>query len=301
MGGLSKENLNNITISTWQSIYDMEKEWFDQFEMVIVDEVHTAKSKSLISIMEKLEYCDYRFGFTGTLDGLEVNELVLTGLFGDIKRFVSTKELMDQGYLSSIKIQGLLMKYSKQTAENYIKDYHGEVDFLSTHELRNKFIANLALSLKGNTLILFNYIRQGEKLIELLNEYNKNPNVGIHYIDGSVKVDDREFIRKFVDDKKENNIIVASYGTFQAGINIVNLHNLIIGSPTKSIIRLMQSLGRGLRKRGDKTHLDVFDIGDDITNDTSNKNYTLEHFALRLLMYKKERFPFKIKILQLEK
>lgn len=221
---------------------------------------------------------------------------------GEAVRFTNTKQLMDEGHLSTIDVKCLLFNYSQETIKKYKRNYHDEIDLIVTHEKRNKFIANLALSLKGNTLILFNYIdKQGKPLYDLLKEENQkiDNKFGLWYIDGKIEVEEREQIRKFVDSKIENNIIEASFGTFQRGINMIHLHNIILASPTKSSVRILQSIGRGLRKRDLKTHLDLYDLADDLSKN-NNRNYTLEHFAIRLKIYALEKFPFKIKKINLE-
>lgn len=288
--GKDKETTKPIVISTWQSIYKLNKKWFSQFEVVIGDECHLFKAKSLTSIMTKLENCKYRFGFTGTLDGTETNELVLTGLFGSVKQFVKTKDLIENKQLSDIKIKCLLLKHNDQECKDASKySFQEEMDYLVSHGRRNSFIRNLVLSLNGNTLLLFQYV---EKHGKILYDSIKDKGIPTHFVYGKIKSDDREKIRNEVINS-DNNIIIASYGTFSTGINIPNLDNLIFASPSKSRIRNLQSIGRVLRVGKNKTKATLFDISDDLRRGKKS-NYTLTHFTERVKIYNDEQFNYKI-------
>jgi hypothetical protein len=281
-----------VTISTWQSIYKMPKAWFKQFKVVIGDEAHLFKAKSLSTLMEKLDQCKYRFGFTGTLDGTETNRMVLEGLFGAVKRVATTSELIEQKYLADLKIKLLLLKYDdsvrKQTKG---LDYQQEMDFIVKHLGRNKFIKNLTLSLKGNILLLFQYVeKHGKELYNLIQ--SSAPDRKVFFIHGGVDGEEREDIRKLVE-TESNAIIIASSGTFSTGINIRNLHNIIFASPSKAKIKTLQSIGRGLRKSETKNSVTLFDIADDLSW-KSHKNYTLEHFKERVKIYAEEGFDYKL-------
>jgi len=290
--GVDKVSKSPIMISTWQSIYKMPKDWFNQFGCVIGDEVHQFKATSLKSIMEKLIGCRYRFGFTGTLDGSLTNRITLEGLFGPVKQVTTTTELMDQGHVANLKIKAIILKHNqddKKLAKKYT--YPEEMDFLVRHNKRNKFIRNLALSLKGNSLILFQYVdKHGKTLYDMLTA--KDPNRKIYFVHGGVEGDDRERIRGIVEGES-NAIIVASYGTFSTGINIRNLHNVILASPSKSRVRILQSIGRGLRIGDDKLEMTLYDIADDLKIGT-HTNFTLQHFTERLNIYNNEGFEYKI-------
>ena len=174
-----------------------------------------------------------------------------------------------------------------------------EMDYLCEHEQRNKFIRNLACDLKGNTLVLFNYVeKHGLPLYEMINNYTDRP---VHLVYGGIDVDDREEIRRLVENEtpENNGIIVASYGTFSTGINIRNLHNIIFASPSKSRIRNLQSIGRVLRKGANKVKAILYDIADDCTHN-SRRNYTLNHFIERIKIYNEENFNYEIISIQLK-
>ena len=284
--GEQKNSEADCIITTWQSVYKQPRKWFSRFDVVIGDEAHLFKAKSLTTLMHKLHGCKYRYGFTGTLDGANVNQLVLEGVFGRCTQVTRTNELMEQGHVAKLKVKVLLLKHSEQIFEGY----QDEMDYLCEHEQRNKFIRNLACDLEGNTLVLFNYVeRHGMPLYEMINSHTDKP---VHFVYGGVDVDDREHIRKLVE-HEDNSIIVASYGTFSTGINIKRLHNVIFASPSKSRIRNLQSIGRVLRRGRDKVKAILYDIADDISRD-SGKNYTLLHLFERLKIYKEEKFNYEI-------
>ena len=285
-GGQEKYTDHDVIISTWQSIYNEPRKWFERFDVVIGDEAHLFKAKSLTKLMSKLHGCKYRIGFTGTLDGANVNQLVLEGVFGRCSQVTRTNELMKQGHLAQLKVKVIVLKHDEQIFEGY----QDEMDYLIEHEQRNKFIRNLVCDLKGNTLVLFNYVeRHGLPLYELINSHTDKP---VHLVYGGVDVDDREQIRSLVENE-DDQIIVASYGTFSTGINIKRLHNVIFASPSKSRIRNLQSIGRVLRRDRGKVEATLYDIADDISRD-NGKNYTLLHLFERLKIYRDEKFNYEI-------
>jgi superfamily II DNA or RNA helicase len=282
----------NLFISTWQSIYKQPKKWFDQFDVVIGDEAHQFKATSLTKIMTKLDNCEWRFGLTGTLDGTQTNKLVLEGLFGPIMKVIQTKELIDQGTLSDFKIKCLVLKYPESDCKsNKSSTYQDEISFLIGNDYRNNFIKNLAITRTGNTLLLYQMVdKHGVLLYNSINDQAKDRKV--FFVHGGVSADDREEIRRIVENEKDA-IIVASYGTFSTGINIRNLHNVIFASPSKSRVRNLQSIGRALRKGDSKETATLYDIADDLTYKSRN-NHTIKHFAERVKIYNEEEFEYKI-------
>ena len=298
--GKEKDPISPIVITTWQSIYKMPKSWFDQYGMVVGDEAHTFQAKSLSSIMEKLTDCPYRIGTTGTLDGTLTHRLVLEGLFGSVYQVTTTKALMDDDKLAQLDIKALVLKYSDEECKS-IKDktYAEEIDFIVGHQKRNNFIKNLALSQTGNTLVLFNRVdKHGKPLFKLIRDA-ADEDRKIFYVSGETDVTDREAIRG-ITEKEKNAIIVASLGTFSTGINIKNLHNIVFASPSKSQIKVLQSIGRGLRKADDGRDCTLYDLCDDLHWKTK-KNYTLVHAGIRIQLYTKEKFNYKIHEVQITK
>lgn len=287
--GVEKETSAMITVSTWQSMFNMDEEFFSDFDVVIGDEAHLFKAKSLIGIMSKMTNTQYRFGMTGTLDGAQVHTLVLEGLFGKVEKIIQTSDLIESGKLSPLKIKIIILKHETHPIRD--KSYQEELDYIISNEARNKFIRNLALSLRGNTLVLYSFVeKHGEVLYQMIKD--KTDRVDIHFVSGSVHAADREEIR-INTETTTNGIIVASFGTFSTGINIRNLHNIIFASPTKSRIRTLQSIGRGLRLGDNKTHCKLFDIADDLTVKGEN-NFTLNHLIERVKMYNEESFPYEL-------
>ena len=297
--GATKTSTKPLCISTWQSLQNVDPEWFDRFSCVIVDEVHGSKANVLRSILENCVNADMRFGLTGSLDDSKVHELMIQSLFGKIVRVSSTKDLIEKGHLSDIHIKAIKLNYSKDTNEVMKKSqYAKEIAFLISHNKRNKFIRNLALSLTGNTLILYNYVeKHGDILYEMIKE--KAGDRKVFYIHGGVDAEDRETVREIME-KETDCIILASFGTMGTGTNLKKLHNIIFSSPTKSVIRVLQSLGRGLRKAEGKHKVDLYDIGDMLVT-TKSKNHTFNHFIERLQIYTNESFEYKLVEVQLEK
>ena len=294
--GKERETDSQVIITTWQSIYKLPRKYFERFSVVVGDEAHQFKSKSLISIMTKLDSAKYRFGFTGTLDGTETHKWVLEGLFGPSYKIIKTEELMKKGHLAKLDINVLLLKHPPNKFENFEE----EVQYIIGHDRRNNFIKNLALDLKGNTLILFARVeKHGEPLYNLINNSNIIENRHVFFVHGGVETEDREKIRE-ITEQENNAIIVASYGTFSTGINIKNLHNIIFASPSKSRIRNLQSIGRILRKGNQKAKATLYDIADDIRY-KSKKNYTLNHLIERIKIYNEENFNYDIVNIPLKK
>ena len=286
-----------VVISTWQSLYKMPKKYFEQFGCVIGDEAHLFKAKSLTSILTKLHLCKYRFGLTGTLDGMQTHRLVLEGLFGSLNKVVTTKELIDEKTLSSFKIRSIVLTYPEDECK-LVKDmkYQDEIDYIVTHQKRNKFIKDLTLSLNSNTLVLFQFVEKHGSV--LYSEIKNATDRQVFYVFGGTDTQTREQIRE-ITEKEKNAIIVASYGTFSTGINIRNLHNIVFASPSKSRIRTLQSIGRGLRRSESKDSATLYDIADDFTY-KSKRNFTINHFMERINIYNEEQFDYEIKRIKLK-
>jgi len=294
--GKDRDTDSQVIITTWQSIYKLPRKYFERFDVVLGDEAHQFKSKSLVSIMTKLSNAKYRYGFTGTLDGTQTHKWVLEGLFGPSYKIIKTDELMKKGHLAKLDINVLLLKHPP----NKFETFEDEVQYIINHNQRNRFIKNLALDLRGNTLILFARVEtHGRPLFDLINKSNIIENRNVFFIHGGVETEDREKVRE-ITENESGAIIVASYGTFSTGINIKNLHNIIFASPSKSRIRNLQSIGRVLRKSDKKQKATLYDIADDISY-KSRKNYTLNHLIERIKIYNEENFNYDIKNIPLKK
>ena len=290
--GKEKTTDKAITISTWQSLYNMPKEYFEQFDYVIGDEAHLFKAQSLTSILTSCINAKYRIGLTGTLDGTKTHKLVLEGLFGKVKQVTTTRELIDNQQVSDFEIKCLVLKYNDDICQQ-IKDktYQEEIEFLISNEQRNKFIRNLTISLGTNTLVLYQMVeKHGKILYNMIKD--KAVDRKVFFVSGNTDTDDREEIRRIME-KENDAIVVASFGTFSTGINIRNLHNIIFASPSKSRVRNLQSIGRGLRQAEGKTKATLYDIADDLRY-KKHMNFTLKHFVERVKIYNEEKFSFKI-------
>lgn len=297
-GGEEKDTDKQIVISTWQSIYKMTEKYFKDFRVVIGDECHLFKSQSLTSIMTKLIDCPYRVGLTGTLDGSKTHKLVIEGLFGKVQKIVTTKDLMDKKLLSPLKIRCIVLGHSQEDKEK-CKDlkYPQEIELIINNEKRNHFIRDLAVKTKGNTLVLFQYVeKHGKILYDLIRK--KETERKVFFVFGGTEGETREKIRE-ITDREKNSIIVASYGTFSTGINIKSLQNVIFASPSKSRIRVLQSIGRQLRKSEGKEMAVLYDIADDLSW-KARKNYTLRHMVERVKIYNEEKFDYNITKIPLE-
>ena len=289
--GKEKDTDKAITISTWQSLYKMPPEYFHQFDYVIGDEAHLFKAQSLTSILTSCINAKYRIGLTGTLDGTKTHKLVLEGLFGPTKRVVTTKELIDKKQLSSFNIKCLVLKHSEEICQQMKdKSYPDELKYLIESENRNRFIRNLAVSLTKNTLVLFQMKKHGKLLYEMIKE--KAVGRKVFFVDGDVETEVREEIRRIME-VEDDAIFVASFGTTSTGTNIRNLHNIIFTSPSKSRVRNLQSIGRGLRQSDGKDLATLYDIADDLRI-KKHTNFTLQHFVERVKIYNEEQFSFKI-------
>ena len=279
---------SDITITTWQSFSKAPKDVMEKFEVVVGDEAHLFKANVLKGILEKMRKTAIRFGTTGTLDGSECHRLQLEGMFGPVKKVISTKELIEDGTIANLSIDCVILCHTKQKKMTYQE----EMDYLVSNEARNEFICNLVYSLSGNTLVLFQYVEKHgvllhEKMFKRLGE-------NLHYVYGGTDTEDREAVREIVE-KAKNDTILASYGTFSTGVNIKRIDNIVFASPSKSRIRNLQSIGRGLRRVDGKDKMRLFDIADDLQCD----NYTLSHLKDRINIYNEEKFSYEIKQFEL--
>lgn len=301
--GSPKNTDKKIVIATWQSLqYIKDERWFHQWEAVIVDEVHGAKATELKKIVDNSVNAFYRIGLTGTLDGAQTTEMSLIGMFGPVSRVATTKELQDKGIISPVKVKAVVLKYGpddckffkgKKVDDKYIyPTYADEIDYIQKHEVRNRFIGSLVKATKGNTLVLVTKVEDhGKPLYEIIKEMC--PNKEVYLIYQKVDADAREEIRKLAE-TKDDIVIVATYNLFAQGVSIKRLHNLVFASPSKSVIRVLQSVGRVLRKHATKMSGFVFDIADDFRGKNKRQNYAVQHFIDRTKMYTNEQFEFDI-------
>lgn len=300
----------DVVVSTWQSIYEQDPEWFEQFGLVIGDEAHLFKAKSLVGIMMKMPLCEYRFGFTGTLDGSKVHQFILEGLFGPVMQVTTTSDLMDAGHVAKLKVEIVVLNHdqaskkdlemktlsallaNQQKASKKEKRgaiiYRQEIGHIYAHERRNRFICRLATKLEGNVLVLFHHVEHGNKLYDQIVSDTFRP---VHLINGGVDGLERDEIRNLVD-SQDDAILLASVGTTSTGVSIRRINNVVMASPWKSRIVNLQSIGRGLRLAADKASVTVYDLADILSSPVPN--VTLRHLDARRKIYLGEKFDFRV-------
>lgn len=237
--------------------------------------------------MKKCPDAKWRYGFTGTLDGKGVNKLILEGNFGPVFKTTTSSDLMNKGFLAKLKVEIITIKHPAQR----FTTYNDEIEYIGLHEDRNRFVSNLACDLKGNVLVLFSRIeKHGLPLLDMVSAKTDRP---VHLVCGDTDVKDREEVRRLAE-QSDNNIILGSYGTMSTGVNIKNLHHVIFASPSKSRIRVLQSIGRGLRKAKGKDSVLLYDIADDFRGVGGQNNFTLNHLAERIKFYVDEDFQYRM-------
>lgn len=291
--GMDKNFGKSVLISTWQSLVKKTPAWFNQFNVVFGDEAHLFKAQSLTGIMENMPNIQYRIGTTGTIDGKFVHKLVLEGVFGPVYDVTTTKKLMTAKHITNLKIKCLVLRYDAELSKLLKKTtYQDEIDFVTAYQKRNMFIANLAIACEGNTLVLFQLVeKHGKPLMDLI--LNKAADKRkVFFVYGKTKVDVRESVRELTA-METNAIIVASYGVMSTGVNLPSIENIIFASPSKSKIRNLQSIGRGLRLSPNKDHCNLFDIADNLTY-KRRVNFGMKHLEARCKIYAEEDFDFKI-------
>jgi superfamily II DNA or RNA helicase len=303
-GGQPKNWDKPVLISTWQSIHSITKSrgqamnaFYKSWDAFIGDEAHRFTSNCIQQISNKMISAKWRIGTTGTIQDEKVSKLTLEGSFGPVYKVTTTKQLMDEGKVVNLKIKCITLEYPEQVRK-LLKgaDYQKEMDYICTNEERNRFIANLTKVTKGNTLVLFQYVdKHGKPLYKLIKHLCKDRPV--HYISGETHVDTREDIRTGVE-YQDGAIIVASVATLSTGVNIPSIENIIFASPSKSKIRNLQSIGRGLRLKEGKEKCNLFDISDDLSY-KSKMNHTLKHFKQRIEIYSVEEFDFSMSTFKL--
>jgi superfamily II DNA or RNA helicase len=297
--GKEKSANTQITVSTWQSIVNIkDNDFFEQFDSVICDEVHLASSKSIVSIMDRCTNAFYRIGVSGTLDGTKTNEMSLTANFGPVHRVVTAKQLMDAGHVTKAVVKPIVLVYPEAKCKPIRGlPYDDELSVVVQSTRRNKFLSGFADSLQGNSLFLFRFVDKHAEVVKKLIE-ESDTKKQVHIITADTKKDVREQLRNIVE-TTDDNIIISTYALFSTGVSINNLHHVVFASPTASSVKVLQSIGRSLRKHESKAIATIWDIVDDFRGDFKTKNYLLKHFEERLESYLSEQFEIKVKEIKL--
>lgn len=290
--GFTKTVQHDVVVSTWQSIYKQPGSWFNQFDVIIGDEAHGFSAASLGTCMNKMTDVSYRIGTTGTIKDGKVNKLTLEGHFGPVHIVATTRELMDAGRVSDLRIKVLMLLYSEQDRK-IVKDYdyQDELDWIVRNDKRNITICKLAGVQKGVTLVLFQFVeKHGKPLFERFR--SMFPNQDSFIIHGGISTEERDAIKERIK-TLDNAVLFASVQSFATGQNLPSISNIIFASPSKGKIRNLQSIGRGIRLQEGKTHCNLFDLADDLSY-KKKPNMTLVHCMKRIEIYSAEQFDFKV-------
>jgi superfamily II DNA or RNA helicase len=296
MEGRPKNANKMVYISTWQSIFEEDEEYFKQFGRIINDETHLASGKSITTIMNHATNAYQRVGMTGTLKAEKIHPILVMSLFGPIRRVVTTRQLIDAGRATDVYIKMFQLNYPEEERE-YVSQckYQQEIEFLIGHRHRNKILATLAASVKGNTLVMFDRLEHIESVRVILATMNHDKTV--YVITGEVGKDERGVI-KAIAEREDGVIVLGTSGCVSTGLSIKKLRNLIFAHPSKSIIRILQSVGRILRLHDEKGDANVYDMVDNFSyND--KPNYALKHALDRWGIYKDAEMPISFKNLEM--
>lgn len=294
-----------VLISTYQSLAKKPSSFFVDFGALFVDETHTAKSFSILNISKKCINAAYRIGFTGTLQKNLQDRYNIFGSLGTIIFKQGTNDLIKRGLLSDIEINNILLQYPKEIIRiNKRRPYHEEVSTVEEYTNRNKVFDYVFKNIKNgeNSLVLCRHISHLENIENYL--VDKLPDkYSIYKIHGNINAKERENIRQLMDIEK-NIILIGTYATMSTGINIKNLHNIVFASSYKSKIKILQSIGRGLRTCKNKTKMILWDIVDDLRWDKNVKrnkgdNHLFKHFRERIMYYKEQKFKYKTVFLKI--
>jgi Kyanoviridae DNA helicase len=291
----------NVYIGTYQSLEKYPFKFFQQFELIATDECHKAKAASITKILNRtMGFSNYRFGVTGTIQKeASANRITIESLMGPNLFTIKAKKLQEKGLISPIKITSLLLNYDDVNfAKNLyaIKKRGGgkqvltlEKEYIHNSEKRKYFITKLIKKFKTNSLILFHSISYGTELYKFCRD--NIPNVDFYYVDGKIKSEKREYIKKQLENTKGNpKIGICSFGTFSTGINVKAINNIVFVDSFKSDQIIRQSIGRGLRLHKDKEILRVYDIVDIFSKKYTNTLY--QHYKHRRGIYKEQEFEY---------
>jgi superfamily II DNA or RNA helicase len=302
---LNKQKIvtDDVTITTWQSLGNVNASWFNQFDCVVVDECQHSDGKVLQRIVGSCVNAKYRVGLSGSLKCADTDVLI-EGLFGYSVQGLTAKEGQEMGYLTPLELNAVLMNYSQDDKLRYKalmktveskQRYQTEIEFIIGNQARSAFIIDYVSKLNGNVLIL--YDRVESHLLEEARKFSLLNSKQNHIISGDVDIDERVEIKTLLE-TSDNNILHASFGTFQMGESVRNLHHLVFAHSSKSRVRILQSIGRMMRKH-DSKELSVIHDMVDVIGDELNPNYVLEHTIPRFANYAKEKYSLKYKIVEL--
>jgi superfamily II DNA or RNA helicase len=285
--GDKKELGKQHTICTWQSLNTMQKryregdspmsleEFGQDLVAIIVDEVHQAKADVLKQLLTgPFANVPIRWGLTGTIPKQDFEQMGLIACLGPVINKIAAKDLQDLGVLANCQVNILQFQDSVE-----YRSYQEELTYLTTNEKRIDHIGNFIkrLSESGNTLVLVDRVKCGEMIVERIPDSS--------FVSGAMKTIDR---KEQYDEVKtaDNKVIVATYGVAAVGINIPRIFNLVLIEPGKSFVRVIQSIGRGIRKAEDKDHVEIWDV-------TSSAKFSKRHMTTRKKYYEEAGYPYR--------
>ena len=258
-------------------------------KLLVIDEVHKLKYGNKINKVVEQIPALFRYGFTGTLPDYKIDQWNIFGKIGRVIYFKESIDLRDQNYISQVHVAALKLTYKNTpqfttpSMHNPTAGYEEEITWLQTNPYRNAIIIKLVNKSDKNTLIMVDRIAHGEELLRILQE---STNKQVHFVHGAVEIEEREMIRKLMEEH-DNVACIAISKIFSTGINIKNLHNIIFAAIGKARIKIIQSIGRSLRKHTSKKFATIFDIWD-------NLRYGNKHMVERLALYDREQIPYSV-------
>ena len=277
VGDTWKEWDRPITISTWQSLNN-NREQMERMDSIIVDEVHGAKAKVLGELLQLAPNARWRFGFTGTMPYQTLDCLQVQSYLGPVLKEYGAARLAKMGYIAEAFIKMVYIDYNDKPKGTY-----NEIkDIVFHNPFRQGVIKDIIHNSDGNVLILVGKVAdEGQALKEILQSDPKFQDYEIEFLSGKDSAKEREKWRKYMDNRDKRIVLIATYGIFQQGINIKSLRHLILASPFKSKVRVLQSIGRTLRLHADKDNgAIVWDICDTVKYLTKHSDIRLKHYNI---------------------
>lgn len=301
-----KNSKNFLILTTWQSLKNLKSEIYDGLDFIICDEVHRFSSDCTSQLVLDSSGAKYKLGFTGTLPKAKTSLMTLLGLFGIYMNIIESHELISMGRGTPIKIHGIKLTHTAQNSFEIsrYKEYLDRIKFIHDIEERNVIITKLARNLSqknmGSTLILYNLIDHGVQIFRGITgedpgDIERQEELGVFFMDGSVRAKDREFMRVALD-KNPEAILVANYSLLSTGVNIKSLRFAIFASPLKSFTSITQSLGRGIRTAEGKEVFEVYDIIDHFPSGPRTFNNSANS---RQKIYESQKFHYDEKVIKL--
>ena len=258
-------------------------------KLLVIDEVHKIRYGNKINKVVEQIPALFRYGLTGTLPDNKIDQWNIFGKIGRVIYFKQSADLREQKYISQVHVAVLKLNYNNipqftiPSMHNPTAGYEEEITWLQTNKFRNDIITKLVNKADKNTLIMVDRIAHGEELLRVLQE---NTDKAVHFVHGAIEIEEREMIRKLMEEQ-DNVACIAISKIFSTGINIKNLHNIIFAAIGKARIKIIQSIGRSLRKHASKKRATIFDIWD-------NLRYGNKHITERLALYDREQIPYSV-------